>query len=64
MANVRFPAIPAPSLTPDGLLDSLAATKQAAELLGGVNPKLKEHAAVTWQDLVDLELIEAGQIPR
>jgi hypothetical protein len=60
----RIPAIPEPSLEPTGLLDTIGATKQAVEIIGGADPKLREFAAVTWQDLVDLGLIEATQIPR
>jgi hypothetical protein len=58
----KYPAIPDPSLAPESLRDSVISVKQAFEIhTGQRGNKLK--AAVTWQDLVDLGLIEANQVP-
>jgi hypothetical protein len=59
---VKYPAIPAPTLDPKSLRDSILATKQAFEIHSHQSgPPL--NAAVTWSDLVALGLITAAQVP-
>lgn len=64
MARKRLPGIPDPSRSVDGLFDTITTMKQAVETLGGQRIGSRAESAVTWQDLVDLGLIEALQIPR
>lgn len=64
VASTRlFAAIPDVGSTPEGMRAALAAVKANVELLTQQNPRAKSAAAVTWQDLLDLGLIEANQIP-
>lgn len=59
------PAIPEPSHAIGDLYQAVLALKQAVEILTKQRgPARKADAAVTWQDLVDLGLIDADQIPK
>lgn len=59
---LKYPAIPDPNLTPESMRDSMITVKQAFEIHSGQRGK-RLDAAVTWQDLVDLGLIEASRVP-
>jgi hypothetical protein len=61
--TLKYPSIPEPTTTPEGLRDVAVATKQAIEILVGARGKNKLNAAVTWQDLVDKGLILPSQVP-
>lgn len=63
MPRKRLPGIPDPSRSVDGMFDTLTTMKQAVETLGGQRRGSRAESAVTWQDLVDLGLIEPLQIP-
>ena len=58
----KYPAIPPPTNNHDSLRGSVDALKQGFEILTGQR-KNRANSAVTWQDLVDLGLIQASQIP-
>lgn len=60
--TLKYPSIPEPTTTPEGLRDVAVATKQAIEILVGVRGG-RLNAAVTWQDLVDKGLILPSQVP-
>jgi hypothetical protein len=62
VSDVKLPAIPEPSLTNEGLLATLSALKMAIEMIAGQRGDI-ENAHVTFQDLVDLEIIAEDQIP-
>lgn len=63
-ANRNYPAIPQPSPgDPDSLYEAVSAVKENVELLTGQRGT-NVTPAVTWQDLVDLGLIAADQVPR
>jgi len=60
----RYPAIPDPGNTPEGVREAVKAMKQSVETLTrqrGLGRKV--DAAVTWQDLVDLGLIDPTEVP-
>jgi hypothetical protein len=59
---LKYPAVPDPSLDPDSLRLSLQALKQGFEILSQQRGK-RLDGAITWQDLVDLELIDAADVP-
>lgn len=61
--TLQYPAIPAPQADVKSLWDCVMAQKQIIEILLGQLGKTKVAAAVTWQDLVDLGLIEQSQVP-
>lgn len=64
MARV-IPGIPEPSLTIASHQIVILALKEAVEILAKQrDPKQIPHAAVTWQDLVDLGLVGPEQVPR
>jgi hypothetical protein len=60
--TLRYPAIPNPSADPVALRSTGIALKETVETLTlqRGNPL---NAAVTWQDLVNLGLITAAQVP-
>jgi hypothetical protein len=59
----RLPGIPDPARSIDGMFETVTTMKQAVETLAGQRRGSRAESAVTWQDLVDLGLIEALQIP-
>lgn len=63
MAKKRLPGIPDPARNVDSLFETTLTMKQAVETLAGQRRGSRAESAVTWQDLVDLGLIEALQIP-
>jgi hypothetical protein len=60
----RFPGIPDPSRSVEGMFETVQTLKQVAETLTGQRRGSRANSAVTWQDLVDLGLIDPTQIPR
>ena len=64
MPRKRLPGIPDPSRSAEGMFDTVTTMKQAVETLAGQRIGSRGESAVTWNDLVDLGLIEALQIPR
>ncbi len=62
MTSKYHPAIPEPGQDLVSLRETVMALKQLAEVLSQQR-KPKNAAAVTWDDLVDLELITSDQIP-
>jgi hypothetical protein len=58
----KYPAIPDPSNDPTSLRISVLALKEAFEIITRQRKNVA-NAAVTWQDLVNLGLIQASQIP-
>jgi len=63
VARKRLPGIPDPSRTTEGMFETVVTMKQAVETLAGQRRGSRGESAVTWNDLVDLGLIEALQIP-
>lgn len=63
MAKKKFPGIPDPSRSADGMFETVVTMKQAVETLAGQRRGSRGQSAVTWDDLVDLGLIEAVQVP-
>jgi hypothetical protein len=63
VAKKRIPGIPDPARSVDGMFETLLTMKQAVETLAGQRRGSRAQSAVTWQDLVDLGLIEELQIP-
>lgn len=63
MPNRNYAAIPDPELTLESVRNSVVALKEAVEVLTRQRQPI-EAGAVTWQDLLDLGLIERVQIPR
>jgi len=60
-----YPAIPEPAATVASLRETAMATKEVVEILAqqrGIRQIL--NSAVTWQDLLDLELVSPEQVPR
>ena len=64
MPNKRIPGIPEPARSVDGMFETVVTMKQAVETLAGQRRQSRGESAVTWNDLVDLGLITALQIPR
>ncbi len=60
----KFPGIPDPTMEPEGMLQTVQALKQATETILGQRRGSRVTSAVTWQDLIDLGLIEREQVPR
>jgi hypothetical protein len=60
--NKRYPSIPDPSPTMDGLFEAVFALKQNVEIITGQRGKLP--AGVTFEDLVRLGLINKDQVPK
>lgn len=62
----KYPGIPDPTMTMEGLFQTVMALKEAVELLTGQRgASLKiVTSGVTWADLIELGLIERDQIPR
>jgi hypothetical protein len=60
----KFPGIPEPTQDPEAMMATVQALKQATETILGQRRGSRVTSAVTWQDLVDLGLIEVEQIPR
>lgn len=60
--SAKYTSIPDPTNDPISLRNSVVALKQAFEQLSRQRKNVP-NAAVTWQDLVDLGLIKASQIP-
>ncbi len=59
----NYKAIPDPTTDPNSLRESVLALKETVEIL--VRHRRPATAgAVTWQDLVDLQLITEDQVPR
>ena len=62
MPDIRYGAIPEPQADVESLRQTVAALKQAVEvLIRQRKPVLA--GAVTWGDLVDLGLINPDQVP-
>lgn len=61
--TVKIPAIPEPQATSESLRQTVGSLKEGMEILAGARGT-KLNAAVTWQDLVNLRLITAGQVPK
>jgi len=59
----KFPGIPDPSRSVDGMFETVTTMKQVMETMAGQRRGSRPQSAVTWQDLVDLGLIEELQIP-
>jgi hypothetical protein len=64
MASTKYAAIPEPEAEVENLREVVTALKQTVEVLSRQRGGAVRSAAVTWQDLVDLELIEATQVPK
>lgn len=64
MPSKRVPGIPDPSRSVDGLFETVTTMKQAVETLAGQRRGSRAESAVTWNDLVNLGLIDPLQIPR
>lgn len=58
----KYNAIQDPTAEPESLLASVTALKENMEILTRQRRPVA-LAAVTWQDLVDLELITPDQVP-
>ncbi len=58
----RYPAIPEPTVDPKALMASALALKETVEIATGTRGD-RAISTVTWQDLVDLQLILPNQIP-
>ena len=58
----RYPSIPEPAANVSALYSSALALKENAEITTGLRGD-RALSAVTWQDLVDLQLILPSQIP-
>lgn len=58
----KYPAIPDPTNDPTQLRITTSVLKQCFEMLTRQRKNVA-NAAVTWQDLVDLGVIKASQIP-
>ena len=58
----RYPAIPEPSTDPVALRSTALALKETVEIATGSRGD-RSLSAVTWQDLVDLQLILPSQVP-
>lgn len=56
------PAIPDPIPTIDSLMETVAALKQAVEILLGQTGG-KREAAVRWQELINIGMIKEDQVP-
>lgn len=63
MPKKKFPGIPDPNRTVDGMFETVLTLKQLAETLSGQRRGSRGQSAVTWDDLVELGLIEELQIP-
>jgi hypothetical protein len=61
-ATRKYRAIPHPSPDIDSVLDSLLALKEVVEVLTSQRGT-RISGVVTFQDLVDLELIDSDQVP-
>ena len=59
----KYNAIPAPTNDPTQLRLSVQALKEGFEMLSHQRKNVL-NAAVTWQDLVDLGLIELSRVPK
>jgi hypothetical protein len=59
-----MPSIPVPTMDSRSLQASLMVAKQAIELLAGQSGNDQSNAAVTWQDLVTLGIINQAQVPK
>jgi hypothetical protein len=59
----KYPSIPDPIATPESLRQSVTQLKEAVEILTRQRKPITA-GAVTWQDLLDLELITLEQVPR
>lgn len=57
-----YPPIPDPIADTNSIRDTAAALKEGVEILTGQRG-IRANAAVTWQDLLDLGLISANQMP-
>lgn len=55
--------IPTPVATLDSLHATAVATKELAETLAGQRGLDQSDAAITWNDLVQLGLIQPDQVP-
>jgi hypothetical protein len=64
MAETKYAAIPEPEDDVGSLREAVTALKQTVEVLSRQRGGAVLSGAVTWQDLVDLELIEAAQVPK
>jgi len=62
--TTKLGAIPDPQLSVESLQDTAAALKNTVEVLARQQGKNVGLAAVTWNDLVTLGLIEQAQIPK
>lgn len=62
MPNTSYGSIPHIDGSQENLIEAVRALKQAVEVLIRQR-KPVESGAVTWQDLLDLELIEREQLP-
>lgn len=58
----RYPAIPEPAADVVALHKSVTALKETVEISTGTRGN-RALSAVTWQDLVDLQLILPSQVP-
>lgn len=59
----NYKAIPDPQATPESLQQAVIALKETVEILTRQRRPIA-NGAVTWQDLLDLGLIVADQVPR
>lgn len=60
----KFPGIPEPSADPQALLATVQAMKVALETILGQRRGSKITSGVTWEDLVNLGIVEREQVPR
>lgn len=64
MSNTkRFPGIPDPAPTMEGIFPVVTALKETVEVVTGQRRRVKTDAAVTWGDLVRLGIIRQDQVP-
>lgn len=59
----KYPAIPEPFAEINSVRSTSAALKEAVEILTQQRGS-RANSAVTWQDLVNLGLIQPSQVPR
>ena len=58
----KYPSIQDPAPDPESLRQAILQLKEAVEILTRQRRPVG-YGAVTWQDLVDLELIASDQVP-
>lgn len=63
MSDPRVVPIPQPVQSVEGMFEAVLALKHAVEILSGQTGPVTSRSP-SWQELVDIGLIQADQIPR